>query len=262
MNIITKGTAMGKRIGLLDEIRGITYIAMIIYHAYYDIVFVYGHDLPDVLDTVLRFIQPLIAGTFIVIAGISSNFSANNFKRGALYFFCGMLLTFVTAVAMPSELIVFGILHFMGFACMIYGFIGKFTEKIPSIIGIIVFALLYAASLNIPLGYIGIKGLFSVPMPDLLYGHYWLFPLGFTSPSFYSSDYFPLIPNLFLFLAGASLGVYLRSGRAPKGIYPTRFKSMSFIGRHGLWVYLLHQPVIILVLDIIFKLTGQTTVFL
>ena len=253
---------MGKRIGLLDEIRGITYIAMIIYHAYYDIVFVYGHDLPDVLDTVLRFIQPLIAGTFIVIAGISSNFSANNFKRGALYFFCGMLLTFVTAVAMPSELIVFGILHFMGFACMIYGFIGKFTEKIPSIIGIIVFALLYAASLNIPLGYIGIKGLFSVPMPDFLYGHYWLFPLGFTSPSFYSSDYFPLIPNLFLFLAGASLGVYLRSGRAPKGIYPTRFKSMSFIGRHGLWVYLLHQPVIILVLDIIFKLAGQPTVFL
>ena len=78
----------------------------------------------------------------------------------------------------------------------------------------------------------------------------------------YSSDYFPLIPNLFLFLAGASLGVYLRSGRAPKGIYPTRFKSMSFIGRHGLWVYLLHQPVIILVLDIIFKLTGQNTVFL
>ena len=70
---------MGKRIGLLDEIRGITYIAMIIYHAYYDIVFVYGHDLPDVLDAVMRFIQPLIAGTFIVIAGISSNFSSNNF---------------------------------------------------------------------------------------------------------------------------------------------------------------------------------------
>ena len=262
MNIITKGTAMGKRIGLLDEIRGITYIAMIIYHAYYDIVFVYGHDLPDVLDTVLRFIQPLIAGTFIVIAGISSNFSANNFKRGALYFFCGMLLTFVTAVAMPSELIVFGILHFMGFACMIYGFIGKFTEKIPSIIGIIVFSLLFAASLNVPLGYLGIKDLFSVPMPDAMYGHYWLFPLGFTSDSFYSADYFPLIPYLFLFLAGASLGVYLRSGRAPKGIYPTRFKSMSFIGRHGLWVYLLHQPVIILVLDIVFKLAGQTTVFL
>lgn len=257
-----KGTVMGKRIGLIDEIRGFTYIAMIIYHAYYDIVFVYGHALPDIVNTVMRFIQPLIAGTFIVIAGISSNFSSNNFKRGTLYFFCGMLLTFATAVAMPSELIVFGILHFMGFAAMIYGFIGKFTERIPSIIGIVLFSLLFAATLNVPLGYIGINGLFSAPLPSFLYGHYWLFPLGFTSSAFYSSDYFPLIPNLFLFLAGASLGVYLKSGRAPKGIYPNRFKAMSFIGRHGIWIYLLHQPVIILVLDIIFKLTGQGTVFL
>ncbi len=257
-----KGKAMGKRIGLLDEIRGFTYIAMIIYHAYYDIVFVYGHDLPDVLDTVLRFIQPLIAGTFIVLAGISSNLSSNNFKRGALYLFCGMLLTFATAVAMPSELILFGILHFMGFAAMIYGFIGAFTERIPWVVGVVVFSLLFAASLNVPRGYIGIDGLFAVQLPSFLYGHYWLFPLGFTSAQFYSSDYFPLIPNLFLFLAGASLGVYLKSGRAPKSIYPTRFKAMSFIGRHGIWVYLLHQPVIMIVLDIIFKLTGQGTVFL
>lgn len=253
---------MGKRVGILDEVRGIAYLAMILYHAYYDIAFVYMHDLPDVLDTVMRFIQPFIAGTFIVVAGISSNYSTNNFKRGVTYFFFAMALTFITAVVMPSEIILFGVLHFLGIAAMIYGFIGKYTESIPWLLGVILFSLLFAAAYNIPSGYIGIKGLFSLDMPDFLYGHYWLFPLGFTGSGFYSSDYFPLIPYFFLFLAGASLGVYFKTGRAAKGLYMTRFSGLAFIGRHGLWIYMLHQPVLILLLELFFKLTGQNTLFL
>ncbi|MBO6230209.1 MAG: DUF1624 domain-containing protein [Ruminiclostridium sp.] len=253
---------MGKRVGILDEVRGIAYIAMILYHAYYDIVFVYGVDLPDAADAVMRFIQPFIAGTFIFVAGASSVYSGNNFKRGATYFFLAMALTFVTAVVMPSEIIIFGVLHFLGIAAMIYGFIGRYTEKIPWLPGMILFALLFAAAFNIPRGFIGFEGILSADMPDILYGHYWLFPLGFVSSGFYSADYFPLIPYLFLFLAGSSLGVYFRSNRAPKGFYMTRFSGMSFLGRHGLWIYMLHQPVLILILDLYFKLTGGNTVFL
>ena len=253
---------MGKRVGILDEARGIAYIAMVIYHAYFDIAFIYGIDLPDAADAVMKFLQPFIAGTFIVVAGAASNYSSNNFKRGTLYFFLAMIMTFVTAIVMPSEIILFGVLHFLGIAAMIYGFIGKFTESIPSLIGIIIFSLLFAVTFNIPRGYIGIQGLFSVDMPDLLYGNYWLFPLGFTSPSFASSDYFPLIPYLFLFLAGASLGAFFKSGRASKGFYTVRFSKLAFLGRHGLWIYLLHQPVLICLFELIFKLTGQPTLFM
>ena len=252
---------MGKRIGILDEIRGIDYIAMILYHLYYDIVFVYGHDMPDWLDVGMRWLQPVIAGVFIFIAGISCNFSSNNFKRGSLYFFIGMLLTFVTSVAMPSELILFGVLHFLGIACLIYGFVGQFTESIPWVIGVVIFGLLYVAALNIPQGYIGFEGLFKAELPDFLYGHYHLFPLGFPSYDFVSADYFPLIPNLFLFFAGASFGQYFASG-VSKGMSMTRFSGLAFLGRHGLWIYLLHQPVIIAILELIFKLTGQRTMFL
>lgn len=253
---------MGKRIGIIDEVRGIAYIAMIIYHIYFDVVFIYGHDIPDAADAVMRFLQPFIAGTFIVVAGISSNFSSNNFKRGVIYFFFAMILTFVTSIFLPSETILFGVLHFMGIAAMIYGFAGPFTENIPPIVGIFLFSLLYAVTLNIPRGYMGFDGIFSVHLPDALYKHYWLFPLGFPSADFSSGDYFPLIPNLFLFFAGASLGAYFKSGRASKGMAMTRFGGLAFIGRHGLWIYMLHQPVIILVLDLIFKLIGQPTVFL
>lgn len=253
---------MGKRVGMIDEVRGIAYIAMIIYHTYYDLAFIYGHAMPEPVGIFMKWLQPLIAGTFIVIAGISSNYSSNNFRRGVEYFFCAMLLTFVTAIFMPSEIILFGVLHFYAIAAMIYGFVGNFTERIPYIIGIVLFVLLFAVSLNIPRGYIGFEGLYTVEMPSFLYGHYWLFPLGFPAAGFYSSDYFPLIPNLFLFMAGASLGVYFKSGKASRGFYMSRFGKLAFIGRHGLLIYMLHQPVIILILEVVHKFLGQQTIFM
>lgn len=252
---------MGKRVGMLDEVRGITYILMIIYHLYYDLAFVYALAMPDAVHVIFRIVQPL-SNIFLFVAGASSVYSSNNFKRGTKYFFLAMLLTFVTAIAMPSEAIVFGVLHFLGIAAMIYGFIGKFTESIPSAVGVILFSLLFVMTYNLPRGYLGIEGIFSVPLPDQLYSHFWLFPLGFSTSGFVSSDYFPLLPYLFIFLAGASFGVYLKTGRAPKGLYKTHFSGLSFLGRHGLWIYLLHQPVMILILDVIFKLTGQRTLFL
>lgn len=253
---------MGKRVGILDEVRGIAYIAMILYHLYYDIAFVYATDLPDVLDTVMHFIQPFIAGTFIFIAGISSNYSSNNFKRGAVYFFIAMMMTFVTAVVMPSELILFGVLHFLGIAAMIYGFVGKYTEYIPWAIGLIVFALLFAFTFNLPRGYLGFEGIFTIYLPGGMYSYYHLFPLGFASRDFWSADYFPIIPYIFLFLSGASFGIRFKSGRAEKGFYITRFKGLAFIGKHGLWIYLLHQPVLILILELVYKLFGWNTLFL
>lgn len=253
---------MGKRVGIVDEVRAVAFIAMVLYHLYFDIAFVYWIDLPDAVDMIMKWLQPLIAGTFITVAGISSNYSRNNFRRGALYFFAAMLMTFVTAVAMPSELIVFGVLHFMGIAAMIYGFIGKFTSKIPWLVGVIVFALLYAVTINVPHGYIGFDGVFRIDVPAILYQNNYMFMLGFPSASFYSGDYFPLIPNLFLFLAGASLGEYFKSGKAAKGFYTTRFSGLSAIGRHGLLLYLIHQPASLLILEIIFKIMGRPTMFL
>lgn len=255
-------TEMGKRAGIIDEVRGIAYILMVLYHIYYDLACVYLIDLPQAVDIVMRFLQPFIAGTFIFVAGISANYSRNNFKRGALYFFIGMMFTFVTSVVMPSETILFGVLHFIGIAAMIYGFIGRFTEKIPAWLGVFLFGLLYFVTISIPRGYIGFDGIFRMNLPEALYSSPNLFPLGFPDNGFSSADYFPIIPNLFLFLAGSSLGTLFKSGRMAKGMYMVRFSGLAFIGRHGIWIYILHQPVILLILELIFKLCGMPTLFL
>lgn len=75
--------------------------------------------------------------------------------------------------------------------------------------------------------------------------------LGFYPVSFYSSDYFPLLPWLFLFWAGYYL--HLLVGR--KRMEPLRRSvcpPLGWLGRHSLVLYLLHQPVIFGVLTLVF----------
>ncbi len=253
---------MGKRVGIVDETRGIAVISMIIYHLYFDITYFYGVDLGKLIDVAMDWWQPFIAGTFIFVSGIAANYSKNNFKRGVTCFFVGMCFTFATAFITPHAPIYFGVLHLLGISMMIYGFIGSFISRVPWGIGLVLFALLYFLTLNIPNGYMGFNWLFRIDMPDALYGARLLFPLGFPANGFASLDYFPLLPHFMLFLSGSCLGVLFKSGRAAKGMYMVRFSGLAFIGRHALLIYILHQPVLIAILELIFKCLGKPTMFI
>ena len=80
-------------------------------------------------------------------------------------------------------------------------------------------------------------------LPDSLYANLLTAYLGFPGPGFYSTDYFSLIPWLFLFWAGFYL--YKVVGR-PR-MEPLRRSicpPLGWIGRHSLVIYMLHQPVL------------------
>jgi uncharacterized membrane protein len=82
----------------------------------------------------------------------------------------------------------------------------------------------------------------------------WLLPLGITSPSFSSYDYFPLVPWLGIFLIGAALGKTVYAGRRsllPWHLPPT---FVNAAGRHSLLIYIVHQPVIMGVLYVLGRL--------
>ncbi len=253
---------MGKRVGILDEVRGIAVISMVIYHLYFDLRYFYGIEMGGIVDTVFHWWQPLIAGTFIVVSGAACLYSSNNIRRGFLCFLVGMCFTFATAFLTPQAPITFGVLHLLGISMMLYGLIGRGIERLPSAAGIVLFALLYALCLNVPSGSLGFPGVFSFPLPDALYGAGLLFPLGFPPADYAALDYFPLLPHFFLFLAGASLGQIFKSGKAAKGLYMTRFSGLAWIGRHAMLIYILHQPVMIAAQELIFKCMGRQTMFL
>lgn len=244
---------MNKRVGFLDEVKGFAIICVVIFHTLYILKHSYAVDIPIFFDNWFRIIIDIFIGTFIFIAGISSNYSRDNLKRGVKCFFLGMVVTFVFAIFSPYDNVKFGILHLIGISAMIYALIYNFFEKIPPIIGLLVSIFLFIYTFNVQNGYMSFFGLFGLDMPDKLYQTNALLPLGFINKGFSTADYEPLLPWFFMFLAGTYFGVYVKANSLPRFMYKTNVPFLAGIGKYSLWVYLFHVPVIVTVLGFIFK---------
>ncbi|MFA9380009.1 MAG: heparan-alpha-glucosaminide N-acetyltransferase [Acetanaerobacterium sp.] len=247
---------LDKRVGLIDEIRGLSILLMVVYHLFFDLVYLYGLNIPAFHSPFLAFLQPLFAGVFIFISGVACRYSRNNLKRGALCFALGLGLTAVTLIFMPGERILFGILHFLGVAMMLYGLLHRVLDRLAPWVGALVMAALFALTYAVPQGRIGIAA-FSAELPHALYATGFLFPLGLRGQGFFSADYFPILPWTFLFFAGAYIGVYFKQNRLPAWCYRTHLRPLAFVGRNTIWVYLAHQPVVYGLLYVVFYLIGR-----
>ena len=211
----TKKSSGSSRVGILDELRGFAIICMVVYHAMYDLKYLFGLDIPIFFDGWFDVIRDIFAGLFIFISGTVCRYSSNNIKRGAQCFFIGMIMTFVMPF-FTSGTVMFGILHFLGVSMLLFGLGQKLFDLLPSWVGIGVCVLLFILTMNVRLtyangmispGYIGIPNLFAIKLPMEAYNVGVLFPLGLHNASFSSSDYFPMMPWLFLFLAGSYFGI-------------------------------------------------------
>lgn len=240
-----------KRIYFMDELRGIAIIAMILYHLFFSMYYIFNISLGNTLIGIFMPYEPLIAGVFIFLSGVSSSFSKSNYLRGFKLLIVSLAITLVTAVIVPQLSIKFGILHFLACAIILFQILKKLIIKIPVKIGIAASAVIFLLSFGVPQGYIGIKPVCYINLPWQIYKAYFLFPLGFPAPDFYSADYFPLIPWFFLFAAGGFAGIWAAKNSLPRFMYKKKVPFLCFLGRHSLVIYIVHQPVIIGILWVI-----------
>lgn len=245
-NALSQGNSQKfKRIYLLDELRGFAIVLMVAYHGFFTVGFLYNLSIGQKLFAFFEPVEPLFAGLFIFICGISCHLSHNNWKRGGLLLLVALCITVFLWLFLPDELILFGILHFLATAILLYALLRPLLDKIPPLTGLIICGLLLLLTWWVPDykgSVFGIKGLLEWPVPKALTGQIWLYPLGFGSIE--CSDYFPILPWIFCFLGGSFCGVWARAGQFPSWTYPKRIPFLDFIGRHTLLVYIVHQPVI------------------
>lgn len=234
--MLTNMTESKRRIHLLDEIRGITVILMVIYHVAYDLVYLFNVNMPRTWH-VLGYIQPLIAGSFIVLSGISCRFSRSNAKRGLMVVGIGLAITAVTYVVPLGQQIWFGILHFLGVCMLLFPLVRRGLDKIPAFAGFILCIALFIITFNLPYGDIFFG---MIKLPQVLYTQKWLLPIGFSGSG---ADYFPLFPWMFLYFAGSCIGRVIVERTMPDWMYRSRVPVLSLAGRHTLIIYILHQPV-------------------
>ncbi len=237
------------RIHFLDEIRGLAVFGMIFYHAFYIVGTMFGINGASKLFEFFMPVQPFFAGIFIFICGISCTLSRNNLKRGLILLGIAGGMTFVTAFIMPKIgfyecEIYFGILHFLSLSILIYSLLSKKIGRTSVFTGILVCAILYAFTSGIGMGVLSYGELFRFVIPEKLYETNWLVPLGIYNSDFYSADYFPLFPDIFIFFAGVFSGKHFVSKGFPKRCYQSKIPFFSFLGRNALLIYIVHMPAI------------------
>lgn len=233
------------RIHTMDELRGFAVFCMVFYHGFYTLAYLYHVQAGMVLLRFFMPAEPWFAGLFMLISGISSDLSHSNLARGFKLFGVALAVTLVTYLAVPEDLIVFGILHFLSVCMILYGLLKPFADRFRfSWAAVAACALLFLLTRGVPLGYVGLSPRLGVLLPGSLSQAGWLFPLGIYGSDFVSADYFPLFPWIFVFAAGTVLGKLAAQGRFPAFLYPSRVPFFSWMGRRALVIYLVHQPVI------------------
>jgi uncharacterized membrane protein len=232
----------------IDAARGVAVLMMVLFHTLFDLNF-FQILIIQVYDGFWRYFAFATATLFLLIVGISltisrskamSKISGNRLtlkfvSRGAGIFLLGLLVTAGTWFYIREGFIVFGILHLIGISIMISPIFFRF-KKFNLVLGLLFIAIgSFLANVNGPV---------------------WLLPLGIHPATFWSVDYEPLFPWFGTVLIGMGLGEYLYP-EGERGFVLPRIplffeQPFTFLGRHSLIIYLVHQPLIILLLVAVF----------
>ena len=236
------------RLDLLDSIRGATLLSMVTYHAVWDLVYLFGVQW-DWYKGGLGFLwQQSICWTFIFLSGFCWPLGRRPLKRGLTVLAGGAAVTLVTVLAMPESRVVFGVLTLLGSCALLLIPLEKLLRHVPAVPGLAASAVLFALTRDVNQGWLGFGGLHLLRLPDRLYHGLFATWLGFMEPGFFSTDYFSLLPWMFLFLAGY-FACRACGGRERLARWAGRgFAPLNWIGRYSLPIYLLHQPVLYLCL--------------
>ncbi len=235
------------RYPLPDLLRGLTLISMILYHALWDLVYLFGINIPWYTQTPGYIWQQSICWSFILLSGFVLPLGHPPVKRGAIVFLCGAVVSLVTVIFMPQEPILFGVLTFLGSSMFFTGLLEPWLKKMPSLLMSLISFILFLITKKITRGILNF-GFTVIHLPRSLYRNLWTTYVGFPVAGFISSDYFPVLPWICLFLTGFFFCLYLKEKNTLSFLRVGKIPWLLWIGRHSLLIYMLHQPILYLIL--------------
>jgi len=230
----------------VDLLRGVAIVLMVLYHLVFDLNYFAVYDI-DVSSGFWLAVARLAASLFLLLVGLSLTLSHSRarllgqedrfrlrlLKRSAWILGLALGITLVTHLFICRGFIVFGVLHLIGLSLLLaYPFLRLHGANI-------IFGLLFI--------------LLGIYLQNISVSFPWLLWLGLAPADLYSVDYFPVFPWFGVILVGMSLGSQLYPGYRRRIPVPDLscqafVKSLGFLGRNSLAIYLVHQPVIIALL--------------
>ncbi len=226
------------RLQRVDIARGIALIAMAIYHFSWDLEF-FGYLAPATTEHgAWKLFARCIASSFLFLVGFSLVLAHGRGIRWRPMLIrlvqiavAAAAITAVTMYITPESSIFFGILHEIALASLL----GLLFLRLPAPLTLAVAALVIAAPLF---------------ARSEIFDHRILGFVGLATVTPRSNDYVPLFPWFGAVLIGIAAARILqysgRMGALAGGTRPQALqRPLTFIGRHSLAFYLIHQPVLI-----------------
>lgn len=243
--LLTKRKNNSSRFIEIDMIRGFALSLMIIGHILWDLD--YFKVIP-INNGFYSFLQQIVPQMFFVILGVGiivsykkkrltpknqNKYYKHLMKRGLKIMGLGVLLSIFSLIFIPGRPIYFGVLHCIGLSIILsipflkYRFLNLLFAVFILLVGYL-FSGYYIQNPNIIHLIIGLHQ-----------ENIWM----------YTVDYFPIVPWFGVMLLGLIIGDILYCGDKRRFKMPdiSRFlpaKFFSWIGKHSLEIYLLHQPLI------------------
>ncbi len=231
------------RLWQIDWLRGFTVILMFFYHLVFDLIKIIKLS-PFVGDWFFVFGPDLIGGIFLFASGLSSFARTlkatpswrSSFKYAGRVFIWGAVLSAASYFYSPKTIIVFGILQCIAFSII----------------------------LGTPFLRVKILPLVSIALAVIVAGYV------FEHSSFYLTaiqwvsaqclggrrmmDFFWIIPWFGFYLLGVAFGkssIFEKIRK--KTIFRPYCKPIVFLGRHSLAIYIVHQPILLGILFLVFR---------
>lgn len=239
---------------LLDTIRGITLISMILYHGCWNLVYLYGMEWEWYQFSKGAHVwQQSICQTFIFLSGFCFSLGKRRWRNGSVIFFSGILVSLVTYWFMPENAVRFGILTCIGSCLLITAFLDKIFRYFPKAQSTIVMLLLFLITKQVNSGWLGGRTFVLKMLPKEWYSSFFSAYLGFPPESFSSTDYFSLVPWIFLYWAGYFFYLSIKKkGFWKKEIMQLKLPMITKMGQHSLFIYLIHQPILYMIGEAMF----------
>ncbi|HEY0837835.1 MAG TPA: heparan-alpha-glucosaminide N-acetyltransferase [Azospirillum sp.] len=228
-----------RRLPAIDAARGIAILAMVAYHLSWDLDALGFARFDLFTDPLWLAARTAILGSFLVLAGVSLVLAGEGGLDGRRFLRrLGLLVAAAAAVSagsyavFPDSPIFFGVLHHLAAASVLGLAFLRLPAWLTAALGVVVYALPEVTAVP----------LFDAPALR------WIGLMTFEPDS---NDYVPLFPWFGLVLLGIALGRFW-SGRIrrrrdavaawrPSG---RAGRALTWAGRHGLPIYLVHQPVL------------------
>ncbi|MEK6982114.1 MAG: heparan-alpha-glucosaminide N-acetyltransferase [Candidatus Micrarchaeota archaeon] len=228
----------------IDVIRGLGILMMIVFHFFFDLDY-FNLLKNDMYSSSWLVFQRTTATMILLVVGICLALCYNKhngekdlfekyyLKRGLLLFLIALLITIGTWIYPNKGFIIFGVIHFIALSTITGYFFLRFFY-LNLVLGIwVIFAGLEMGKITVS--------------TNLLI---WL---GLSYPGFYALDYFPVFPWFGIILIGIFIGKYFyKDNKSIFGLDHGKnfiINSMNYLGRNSIKIYLVHQPILITIIQ-------------